>query len=409
MHILFISHYFPPEGNAPASRAYEMCRRWVRAGHAVTVITGVPNVPSGVPYPGYRNRLSQRETINGIDVLRVWTYLAPNKGTVRRILNYVSFMISASAAALRGDRPDVLVATSPQFFCGWAGVIVSRLRRLPFVLEIRDIWPESIMSVGAMKKGLAIRFLEWLEWKMYGAARHIVTVGDGYKEQLIAKGVAADKITVITNGVDRDMFRPREPDEELKKELGLGSAFVCSYIGTIGMACGLDIVLRAARILKDRGRNDIRFLLVGDGAVRDDLEKRARAEELDNVVFTGLQPKHRIPALLSLTDASLIHLARRQLFESVFPSKLLESFAAAKPIILGVRGYAAHLLQEANAGICIEPEDERELVNAVERLTADRNLAARFGLAGYGYIAEHFNLDELAAKYVTLLETTVKT
>ena len=409
MRILFLSHYFPPEGNAPASRVYEMCRRWVRAGHEVTVITGVPNVPAGIPYAGYQNRLRQKESIDGINTIRVWTWLAPNKGTVRRTLNYISFMISATLTALIIQRPDVVIATSPQFFCGWAGVIVSRLRRLPFVLEVRDIWPESIVTVGAMSKGLAVRFLEWMERNMYAAARHIVTVGEGYKEQLIAKGVATGKITVITNGVDRDTFQPREPDAELKRKLGLGNAFVCSYIGTIGMACGLDVVLRAARILKSNGRNDIRFLLVGDGAVREDLEERARADKLDPVVFAGLQPKQTIPSFLSITDASLIHLAKKQLFESVFPSKLLESFAAAKPIILGVRGYAAQLLQEAKAGICIEPENERELAAAVERLAADRNLAARFGLAGYNYVADHFNLDELAAKYVTLLETSLKT
>jgi glycosyltransferase involved in cell wall biosynthesis len=407
MRILFLTHYFPPEGNAPASRVYEMCRRWVRSGHEVTVVTGVPNVPNGIPYPGYRNRFFHRETIDGINVLRVWTWLAPNKGTFRRIVNYISFMKSATVAGLCLDRPDVLVATSPQFFCGWAGALVSWLRRLPFVLEIRDIWPESIVSVGAMKKGLSIRFLEWMERRMYSAARRIVTVGDGYKEQLISKGVAADKITVITNGVDRDMFRPREPDAELKRQLGLGSAFVCSYIGTIGMACGLDVVLRAARILKASGRNDIRFLLVGDGAVRENLEKQARSEKLDNVVFTGLQPKHIIPAFLSISDASLIHLARKQLFESVFPSKLLESFATAKPVILGVRGFAAALLQKAGAGICIEPENEKELVIAVERFADDRDLAAQLGQAGCSYVSEHFNLDELAAKYVTLLEATL--
>ncbi len=409
MRIAFFTHYFPPEGNAPASRVYEMCRRWAGNGHAVSVVTGIPNVPNGVPYTGYTNRLSQHETMAGIHVHRVWTYLAPNKGTVRRILNYLSFMISASVAGLSGGRPDVVVATSPQFFCGWAGVIVSRLRRVPFVLEIRDIWPESIVSVGAMKKGLATRFLEWMERKMYAAARHIITVGDGYKSQLTAKGIPADKITVITNGVDRDMFRPREPDAELKKQYGLEGSFVCSYIGTIGMACGLDVVLRAARILKDRSRHDIRFLLVGDGALRETLEKKARSESLDNVIFAGLQPKHMVPAFLSVSDASLIHLAKKELFESVFPSKLLESFATAKPIILGVRGYAAHLLQAANAGICIEPESEKELAAAVERLASDRNLAARFGLAGYGYVAAHFNLDELAANYVTLLESILRT
>jgi len=366
-------------------------------------------VPAGVPYPGYRNRFSQRETIDGINALRVWTWLAPNKGTFQRILNYVSFMISATVAGLFIQRPDVVIATSPQFFCGWAGAIVSRLRRLPFVLEIRDIWPESIVSVGAMKKGLTIRFLEWLERKMYAAAKHIVTVGEGYKEQLTAKGVASDKITVISNGVDREMFRSRTPDAALRQKFGFGNAFVCSYIGTIGMACGLDIVLRAARILKASGRNDIRFLLVGDGALRADLENRTRAEGLDNIVFARLQPKSLIPAFLSISDASLIHLAKKQLFESVFPSKMLESFAMAKPIILGVRGFAAELLRKAGAGICIEPEKENELVAAVEQLAADRNLAARLGQAGGKYVGEHFNLDELAAKYVTLLETSLKT
>ena len=407
MNILFLSHYFPPEGNAPASRVHELCKRWVRAGHDVTVVTGVPNVPNGVPYPGYRNRLSQRETIDCIRVLRVWTFLAPNKGTVRRILNYLSFMFAAAMAGLAARRPDVVVATSPQFFCGWAGVIVSRLRRLPLVLEIRDIWPESIVTVGAMKKGRAIRFLEWMERKMYAAARHIVTVGDGYREQLIAKGIPAGRITVITNGVDRDTFRPRQPDMELKQSFGLRDSFVCSYIGTIGMACGLDIVLRAARILKERGRNDIRFLLVGDGAVREDLEKRARSEGLDNVVFAGLQPRSRIPSFLSMSDASLIHLAARPLFETVFPSKLLESFAMRRPIILGVRGYAARLLHDAGAGIGIEPENERELAAAVERLADDRALSERLGRSGLEYAEKHFSLDELASEYVRILHAQV--
>ena len=408
MRILFLSHYFFPEGNAPASRVYALSRRWARNGHDVTVLTGIPNVPTGIPYPGYRNRPCQRETFDGVNVLRVWTFLAPNKGTVRRTLNYLSFMISAIVAGLCLNRPEVIVATSPQFFCGWAGVIVSRLRRLPFVLEIRDIWPESIVSVGAIKKGWAIRFLEWMERKMYTAARHIVTVGEGYKEQLIAKGVAADRITVITNGVDRDIFHPRKSDMELRKRFGLEHAFVCSYIGTIGMACGLDVVLRAATILKTKGRSDIRFLLVGDGAVRADLEQRARSEHLDSILFAGLQPKQKIPDFLSITDASLIHLAKKQLFESVFPSKLLESFAMAKPIVLGVRGYAAQLLQTAGAGISIEPENEEELAAAVERLADQPTLAAEFGKSGHEYVAKHFNLDELAAEYVRLLENILK-
>ena len=202
LRILFLSHYFHPEGNAPATRVTEMTRRWAAQGHDVTVITGVPNVPDGVVYPGYRNRWLQRETHAGVEVVRVWTYLAPNKGTARRILNYVSFMLTAALAGLFVRRPDVVIATSPQFFCGWAGVIVTALRRLPFVLEIRDLWPESIEAVGAMRNRRLLRFLEWLEQRMYAAASRIVTVGDGYRAKLIERGVDPERIDVIPNGVD---------------------------------------------------------------------------------------------------------------------------------------------------------------------------------------------------------------
>jgi len=185
MNILFFTHYFPPEGNAPATRVYELCRRWVKAGHTVTVITGVPNVPNGVVYDGYRNRLRQEENVAGIRVIRVWTYLAPNKGKGRRIVNYLSYMFSAILCGMFVKRPDVIIATSPQFFCGWAGAVVSRLRRLPFILEVRDIWPESIEAVGAMSNRSLLRFLERLELRLYAAADHIVTVGEGYKQKLM--------------------------------------------------------------------------------------------------------------------------------------------------------------------------------------------------------------------------------
>ncbi len=403
MKIVFLSHYFPPEGNAPATRVFEMCRRWVRTGHEVTVITGVPNVPNGVVYEGYRNRLRQEETIHGIRVVRVWTHLAPNKGTVRRILNYLSFMISATLAGLFAPRPDVVIATSPQFFCGWAGVLVSRLRRLPFILEIRDIWPESIVTVGALRGRGLVALLEWLEKRMYAAARHIVTVGDGYRERLQEKGVPPERISVVTNGVDPATFFPREPDAALRERYGLAGRFVCSYVGTIGMACGLDVVLRAAQRLKEKGRDSIRFLLVGDGAVRAELEQQARTAGLDEVVFAGLQPKPAIPAFLAVSDACLVHLHKRELFKTVLPSKILEAAAMEKPIILGVRGHAERLVREAGAGICIEPDNADELVAAVERLASDPELGKKMGRAGRDHVRQHFNPDVLAAEYLALI------
>ena len=404
MKILFFSHYFPPEGNAPATRVFQMCRRWVKAGHEVQVITCAPNVPAGKVYEGYRNRLIQHAVMEGIRVTRVWTFLAPNKGAFRRTLNYLSYFLSASVAGLFAPKPDLVVATSPLFFCGWAGAVASRLRRLPFVLEIRDIWPESIVAVNAMKPGPAIRSVAWLEKRLYERAASIVTVGDGYRTRLIERGVPATKIAVITNGVDRETFFPRSPDDDLRAKFGLAGKFVCAYVGTIGMACGLDVVLRAAARLKELGRNDIAFMLVGDGAVRADLQQEAEKQELDNVIFAGLQPKPLIPALLATSNACLVHLRKQELFRTVLPSKLFEAAAMARPVILGVQGSAAELLAAMNGGICIEPENDEELVAALLRWADDPSLARRSGESACRYVQEHFDLDRLAAEYVSLLE-----
>jgi glycosyltransferase involved in cell wall biosynthesis len=407
MRIAFFTHYFHPEGNAPATRVTELTRRWVAAGHDVTVVTGVPNVPDGVVYEGYRNRPLQRERRDGVDVVRVWTYLAPNKGTARRILNYVSYMLTATCVGLFLRRPDVVIATSPQFFCGWAGVLVSRARRIPFVLEIRDLWPESIAAVGAMRNRRLLRFLEWLELRMYAAATRIVTVGEGYREKLVAKGVDPSRIDVIPNGVDLEAFLAGADGRKVRERYGLGDRFVCAYLGTIGMGCGLEVVLRAARKLRESGRDDVRFLLVGDGAVREELEARARGEGLAEVVFTGRQPKTSMPEFLAAADACLVHLTRTELFKTVLPSKIFEAAAMRRPIVLGVEGFAAELVTGAQAGLCMQPENEADLLAAVDRLAADPALARRLGDSGHDRIATRYSYDRLAAEYAQRLEPLV--
>ncbi len=400
MHILFFSHYFPPEGNAPASRTYENCKRWVHQGHKVTVITCAPNVPDGVVYEGYKNKLRQHENLDGINVIRVWTYMAANKGTIRRIMNYISYMFGAVFFSLFVAKPEVIIATSPQFFCGWAGAIVSRLRRIPFILEIRDIWPESIIAVGALRNKRLLRLLEWLELKMYAAAQHIVTVGQGYKQKLIEKGVQAEAISVITNGFDCEIFYPRQSDESIRQRYNLNHEFICSYVGTIGMACGLEVVLRAAKLLKNKQRNNIKFLLVGAGAVKKQLQQQALEGNLDNVVFVDRQDKHLIPGFLSISDVCLVHLKKADLFKTVLPSKIFEASAMAEPIILGVEGYAAQFLKEANAGICIEPENAEQLAQAVENLADNPQLCQSLGRAGYEYVTKHHDRDNLANEYM---------
>ena len=403
LHILFFSHYFPPEGNAPASRTYANCKRWVKMGHQVTVITCAPNVPDGKVYDGYKNRLRQTEMIDGIRVIRVWTHIAPNKGTLRRIVNYISYMFSAVFFSLFLKKPDVLIATSPQFFCGWAGLIASTLRRIPFILEIRDIWPESIATVGAIRNRHILHVLERLEVVMYARSPRIITVGEGYRQRLIEKGVLPEKISIIMNGVDRDLFFPREPDEQLRDNLGLNGHFVCGYVGTIGMACGLEIVLQAAALLKQRGREDIAFLLVGDGATRQNLETQVARLGLDNIVFTGRQDKNRIPEFLSISDACLVHLKNSDLFTTVMPSKIFEAAGMARPIIIGVRGFATQLVETANAGIPIEPENASALVAALECLAGNPDLCRRLGRSGYEYLSRRFDRDRLAEDYLDLI------
>ena len=405
MRILFLSHYFPPEGNAPASRTFEHCARWSRAGHDVTVITCAPNCPSGKVYPGYRNRLRRQiEHVEGIRVVRVWTHLAPNAGLFRRIANYLSYMVCATLASIRLRRPDVVVATSPQFFCGWAGIFVSLLKRAPLVLEIRDIWPESIEAVGAMRNRRVLRILEWMERRMYRAARHIVAVGNGYRDKILGKVDVSDRISVITNGVDLQLFAPMEPDVRLLHMWDLEDKFVCSYVGTIGMAHGLEVVLEAATLLKQQGREDVGFVLVGDGALREQLRQRAQQLGVDDMVlFTGRLDKSKIPGILASSSACLVHLRGCELFGTVMPSKIFEIMAMERPIIMGVRGEARDVVLGAGAGVEMEPDSAESLVQAVLWLADHPDDAAGYGRAARKYVATHYNRDLLAAEYLRLL------
>ncbi|MBC7351307.1 MAG: glycosyltransferase family 4 protein [Thermogutta sp.] len=405
MHILFLTHYFPPEVNAPASRTYEHAVRWVRAGHRVTVITCNPNCPTGILFPGYKNRLRpQRELIDGIEVIRVWTYLAPNAGTVRRIINYLSYMLTSVLAGLWIKSPDVIVATSPQFFCGWAGVILSRLRRRPFVLEIRDIWPESIETVGAIRFRPILRFLQFLERVMYRSADHIVAVGEGYRRKILEKVNIPERISVVMNGVDLERFRPQPADEELRRQWNGDGKFVCAYVGTIGMAHGLDVVLEAAEKLRASGRDDVVFWLVGEGARKEELELEARRRGLEGrVVFTGRLPKEEMPRVIASADACLVHLRKTELFETVIPSKIFEMMAMGKPIIMGVRGEALRIVEEAGAGVAMEPESAESLLACIEKLRSGNLFPADYPQRVREYLRRNYSRDALAEKMLNVI------
>jgi glycosyltransferase involved in cell wall biosynthesis len=403
MHILFLSHYFPPEVNAPAARTYEHCRRWAAAGHKVTVVTCAPNCPDGVVYKGYKNRLLRRETVDGIAVVRVWTFVAPNRGVFRRAASYLSYLASAVPAGALVRGVDIVVATSPQFFCGVAGALVSRLRRRPFVLEVRDLWPESIVAVGAMKKSPAVRLLERLEKRMYRAADRIVTVGPGYRDGICARGADPSKVAVVTNGIDLPSFRPRTDVGAVIREFNAEGKFVCTYAGTVGMAHGLEVVLEAAGRCKKNNVTDVAFWIVGSGAAREKLQKEARAQGLDNVVFTGRQPRERMPEIIAASGACLVHLRSTVLFGSVIPSKLFEIMALDVPVIMGVRGRALELVLEAGAGVAMEPESAESLVRCMETIRAQGRGAFA---GGREYVSRHFDRNVLAMRMLSILKET---
>ena len=410
MKIVFFSHYFPPEGNAPASRTHEHCKRWVAAGHDVTVVTCAPNVPDGVIYEGYKNRIwPQRDKIDGIKVIRVWTYVAANSGGARRILNYLSYLLSATFCFLLFvRRPDLVISTSPQLFCGLTGSIASWLKWCPFLLEVRDIWPESIVTVGAMKKGILFRFLETIERWMYLSANHIVAVGNGYRDNILSKVDVADRISVITNGVDLDSFPPSSPSQSFRDKYELKGKFTCAYVGTIGMAHGLSVVAEAGARLRELGRDDVAFCLVGDGANRDVVEQEVfKAKVTDLVKFTGRLPKKDMPMVLATADCLLIHLRKSDLFATVIPSKMFEAMAMQKPIIMAVQGESADIVRQSGAGICIASEDAKQLVDALLKICDDKALYQSLCEGGRDFVGQHYTRDALAAEYLKIIENVV--
>lgn len=402
MHILFLSDNFPPETNAPATRLFEHARAWVRAGHRVTVVTCAPNFPEGRVHAGYDNRWIARETMSGIEVVRVKTYIAKNQGFLKRTLDYLSFMVAGTIGALFQDRPDVVVASSPQFFAAIAGWLVSVLKRRPFVFEVRDLWPASISAVGAMRGGFALRAMEKVELFLYARAAAIVTVTEAFERDLVSRGVDGAKIHVVTNGVDLSTYAPTPKDSATAREFGVEDRFVVGYMGTHGMAHALDNVLDAAERLKHR--DDVRFVFVGAGAAREGLIASANQRRLTNVHFFPSAPKDSMRAVWSVCDVALIHLKDTPVFATVIPSKLFEAMGMGVPVLLAApKGEVTAIVERTHAGVCVPPEDPIALASAVERMCDDRATTLAMARASHA-AAPQFDRETLALRMLEVLD-----
>lgn len=407
MRILFLTDNFPPETNAPANRTWDHARQWVRLGHKVTVITSAPNFPVGKVFQGYRNRLFQTETMEGIKVVRVWTYMAPNQGFLRRTIDQASFMVSSLLASFGVRQHDVVVATSPQFFTAIAGWFAAKLKRMPFVFELRDLWPESIVAVGAMRNRLALRLLTATADFLYRQADLIVPVTQTFRRFLIDRGIADNKICVITNGADPNEISAHRSVSETRSRYGLPpDKFVVAYIGTHGLAQGLTTVLDAAA--RTRTDRSIHYVFMGEGAEKHKLISLAEERQLQNITFIDGQPRQEAFELLVAADATLVLVKDSPVFRTVIPSKLFESMVLRRPIILGVEGESrAIVVDQCRCGLAFTPGDADGLVDAVRKLQTMPALRRQLGVNGARAVEEHFQRDRLADRMVAAMQDRI--
>jgi colanic acid biosynthesis glycosyl transferase WcaI len=402
MKILFVTHYFPPEVNAPASRTHEHCRRWALDGHDVTVITGVPNHPRGEVFDGFENRWIQEEEIDGIRVIRTWMFLARNAGFAKRVANYLLFAATAIFASFRVKKPDIVVATSPQFFVGVAGAIIAKLKRRPFVLEIRDLWPKSIVELGQLSEGPILSALEHLEKWLYRSASGVVVNTRTFHDHITARGVDSDRMELVYNGVDPALFSPRPKNDELLRSLDLSGQFTVAYVGTLGLAQGLTLLVDVAERMKSR--SDLCFVLIGDGADRAKIEADIATRGLENIKLLGLQPRQSMPDWIASIDVLLVLLRDLPVFETVIPSKIFEFLAQERPVILAAKGEIRRMMEEAGGALVIDPEVEDQLVTAIETVMDQPEEAASRAVAGRRWVDQDFIRDDLARKMARFLE-----
>lgn len=404
MNILFLTDNFPPEVNAPASRTYDHVREWHSKGHDITVITCAPNFPKGKVYDGYKNRLYKTEYMDGIRVIRVWSYIAENKGFIKRTLDYISYSVTAFFAGLF-QKTDVIIATSPQFFTALCGRTLSFWKRRPWIMEVRDLWPESIKTVGAMKDNMFIRYFEWEEMRCYRSARKIIVVTDSFKRTLISRGVPADKIAVVKNGANRDLFKPIPKDTALIEKLGLEGKKIIGYIGTHGMAHKLDFILQCASHMQ--GTNNYHFLFIGSGAEKQHLVNLKEELHLTNVTMLDSVPKSEVSRYISILDLALINLKKSPLFKTVIPSKIFENAGMEIPIIMGVEGEAQEIIEKYGAGLCFEPENESDFETKLAKLLNDSKLYEACK-EGCRKLSIDFDRRKLADDMLKIIEGSVK-
>ncbi|ABW11596.1 glycosyl transferase group 1 [Parafrankia sp. EAN1pec] len=402
--ILLVTHYFPPEVGAPQARLSETARAWAQAGADVTVLTGMPNHPTGIVPPSYRGAARRVEHSDGYRIVRTWLYATPNEGVLRKTIGHISFTLSSVLLGGRLAGPaDVVVVSSPTFFPLGSAWWLARRWRARLVVEVRDLWPAIFTQLGVIKNRRVIAALERLELAAYRAADAVVTVTDGFRDDIVRRGIPAEKVHVIPNGVDLDRFQPGEPaSAEVRARLGAGpDDILVLYVGAHGISQGLTSIADAAARLAEKAPA-IRFAFVGEGADKQRLTDHVGQLGLTNTTLAPAVPRADMATLLASADICLVPLRDVPLFDTFIPSKMFELLAAGRPVIGSVRGEAARILAEAGA-VVVPPEDPDALAEAVLDAATDPGRDVDMGRTARQYVAQHFDRSMLAQRYHDLL------
>jgi len=403
VRILFLTDNFPPETNAPATRTYEHCLKWINMGYQVTVITCFPNFPKGKVFEGYTNKLYKKENIDGITVIRVWSFIAVNNGFVKRIIDYISYALTSFLFGLF-VKTDLIIATSPQFFTAISGRMLCFFKRIPWVMEVRDLWPDSIAAVGSMSKStIPFRILKKIEHHLYLSASKIIVVTDSFKKYLIEKHqINQDKIGVFKNGVITNNLKKPKPNDvkNLKESLGLKNKIIISYLGTHGLAHGLKFILES---ISEISNPNLHFLFIGSGAEKNKLIEYSKTLHSKNFTFHDSVAKSEIPLYLEISDFSLVNLKKSDEFKNVIPSKIFENIAMYKPILLGVEGESKKLINDYKVGVCFEPENKESFLNAIIEIEKTNMKVFKFNC---DEMLKDFDREDIAEKMINFLLKT---
>ncbi len=406
MNIAWYTHYFTPEIGAPSARIYDFSQAWSAMQRAVQVVTCFPNHPTGRLYPGYRRGWYMAESIDGITVHRNRTYITPNKGFLKKTAGHVSYLPSAVLfSSGRMQKPDVAIGSSPTFFAAMAAAWAGKCFRIPFIMEVRDLWPAIFVELGVLRNRRMIRWLEMIEMTLYRLSTRVVTVTEAFRRNLIERGIPAEKVHTIPNGADTNYWQPVSHSAELRKKIGVNNDFVVLYIGAHGISQSLGRILETAVRLKDR--SDIRFVFVGEGAEKDELVSKACNMGLQNVIFHDPVDKEGVREFYSIADVCLVPLRNIPLFNTFIPSKMFEIMSMERPMVASVGGEAADILKKSQAAMVVNPEDSQAIANAILSLYADKNHRTTMGSNGRRFVMDNYSRRSLADRYMEVMQSAI--